>query len=154
MKQDIEAVNLEDDEGRPAGGYVEGVGLRIDWQEGPLVISSCYDDQCGCGAPATWRYSPSLGRSNDIPGQVMAGDEVGYCAEHGPNTPPKREPNGAFVETVIAAAIQRIEHYQGSQFRCRENAIAITKLEEAMLWLNARTQRRTEQGVEGTHSGS
>ncbi len=64
------------------------------------------------------------------------------------------EPNGAFVETVIASVVQRIEHYQGTQFKCRENAIAITKLEEALLWLNSRTQRREAQAVEGTHAGN
>ena len=63
-------------------------------------------------------------------------------------------PNGAFVETVIAAAIQRIEHYQETQFRCRENALAITKLEEALHWLNARTARREADGTEGTHQGA
>ena len=66
----------------------------------------------------------------------------------------RKAPNGAFVEDVIAAALQRIEHYQDSPFRCRENAIAITKLEEALMWLDARTQRRTVAGIEGTHEGS
>lgn len=63
------------------------------------------------------------------------------------------EPNGAFVETVIRAAIQRIEHYQTLQFSCRENALAITKLEEALHWLGARTARREADGTEGTHAG-
>ena len=61
------------------------------------------------------------------------------------------EPNGAFVETVISAALQRIEYYQESKFNCRENAIAITKLEEALLWLNKRTMDREQRKVEGTH---
>lgn len=61
------------------------------------------------------------------------------------------EPNGAFVETVIAAALQRIEYYNASKFRCRENSCAITKLEEALHWLNARTNRREVRGIEGTH---
>lgn len=65
----------------------------------------------------------------------------------------RKEPNGAFVETVIAAALQRIEAYQASKFKCRENALAITKLEEALHWLNARTNRREYQKVEGTHAG-
>lgn len=60
-------------------------------------------------------------------------------------------PNGAFVETVIAAAKQRIEFYQQSKFACRENAIAITKLDEALMWLNKRTQDRETRKVEGTH---
>lgn len=63
------------------------------------------------------------------------------------------EPNGCFVETVIAAAKQRIEWYQDSRFNCRENALAITKLDEALHWLEARTKRREVAGTEGTHEG-
>lgn len=65
----------------------------------------------------------------------------------------RAEPNGAFVEDVIAAALQRIQHYQAGKFSCRENSIAITKIEEALMWLDARTKRRVEQGTEGTHEG-
>ncbi len=68
----------------------------------------------------------------------------------------RQAPNGAFVETVIAAAKQRIEYYQGAdgrgKFSCRENAIAITKLDEALLWLNKRTADREARAVEGTHA--
>jgi len=63
----------------------------------------------------------------------------------------RKEPNGAFVETVIDAARQRIQFYQESKFACRENAIAITKLEEALLWLNKRTADREKRQVEGEH---
>jgi hypothetical protein len=73
------------------------------------------------------------------------------------------EPNGAFVETVIAAVIGRIRFYQtgdvageqegaGGKFACRENALAVTHLEEALHWLNHRTQKREARGVEGTHT--
>lgn len=67
----------------------------------------------------------------------------------------RQEPNGAFVEGVIEAARQRIDFYQkasGGKFACRENALAITKLEEALHWLNARTQAREKRAVEGTHA--
>lgn len=67
----------------------------------------------------------------------------------------RMEPNGAFVETVIAAAKQRIEFYQRvsmGKFACRENALAITKLEEALHWLDHRTQQREARDVEGTHT--
>lgn len=66
----------------------------------------------------------------------------------------RKEPNGAFVETVIDAAKKRIESYQNSKFKCRENALAIAKLEDALHWLNSRTQRREQEGVEGTHEGN
>ena len=58
------------------------------------------------------------------------------------------------METVIAAALQRLEFYQSGKFTCRENALAITKLEEALHWCHARTQRRESQQVEGTHFGN
>ena len=63
----------------------------------------------------------------------------------------RKEPNGAFVEGVIQAALGRLEHYQTSQFKCRENALAITKLEEALHWCQHRTADREARGVEGTH---
>lgn len=64
----------------------------------------------------------------------------------------RREPNGAFVEDVIAAALGRLQHYQASAFKCRENALAITKLEEALHWLDHRTRDRKARGVEGSYA--
>lgn len=63
-------------------------------------------------------------------------------------------PNGAFVETVLDVVRQRIEFYQtanNKKFACRENALAITKIEEAMMWLDSRTKTREARKVEGTH---
>jgi predicted deacetylase len=54
-------------------------------------------------------------------------------------------------EDLIAMVITRLEHFQKSEFACRENALAITKLEEAMLWLRKRTMGREQRGVEGTN---
>ena len=64
----------------------------------------------------------------------------------------RKEPNGAFVEGVIQAALDRLEHYQASKFKCRENALAITKLEEALHWCQHRTAAREARAVEGTHA--
>lgn len=63
----------------------------------------------------------------------------------------RRQPTGAFVETVIQAAADRIRYYQSGEFSCRQNALALTKLEEALHWLNDRTKEREARGVEGTH---
>jgi len=60
--------------------------------------------------------------------------------------------NGAFVEDVIEAARQRIMFFNShAKFRCRENSVAITKLEEALQWLDWRTRERLLQGVENTY---
>ena len=58
--------------------------------------------------------------------------------------------NGCHNEDLIAIVIDRLQSFQESNFACRENAIAITKLEEALLWLGKRTQDRKNRGVEGT----
>ena len=59
--------------------------------------------------------------------------------------------NGLTVEALLAVVIDRMQTYQKSQFSCRENSLAITKLEEAKLWLLSRTLERKQRGVEGTH---
>ena len=58
--------------------------------------------------------------------------------------------NGVFVEDLLYAAKERLEEFQDTPFRCRQNAIAITKIEEALFWLQDRTREREERGVEGT----
>lgn len=57
--------------------------------------------------------------------------------------------NGCQVDTVIEAAKLMLDRLN-SKFPCRENAIAITKLDEALMWLNERTKKRISRGVEGT----
>lgn len=63
----------------------------------------------------------------------------------------RKEPNGAFVETVISAIAQRIAHYQESKFHCIENAIALGHLNAALEVLLERTRSRDDREVEGTH---
>ena len=59
--------------------------------------------------------------------------------------------NGCCNEDLIAMVIDRLESFQNSKFKCRENALALTKLEEALHWLRHRTDARERRGVEGTH---
>lgn len=59
--------------------------------------------------------------------------------------------NGVCNEDLIAMVICRLEHFQKSAYACRDNALAITKLEEALLWLRKRTMGREKRQVEGTH---
>ena len=61
------------------------------------------------------------------------------------------EPNGAFVEDIIAASADRLQHYQDSDFACSENAEALEHLHAALDILDARTRDREAREVEGTH---
>ena len=57
--------------------------------------------------------------------------------------------NGCQVDTLIEAAKLILEGLN-KQFPSRENAVAITKLDEALLWLLKRKIDRQLRGVEGT----
>ena len=87
----------------------------------------------GVGINISWQDGP-LGRGDD-----------------------RMPPNGAFVEGVIEAALQRLQYYQSAslgRFACKENELAILELQGALFQLDRRTQRREAEGVEGTHEGS
>ena len=56
--------------------------------------------------------------------------------------------NGCQVDTLIEAAKVIIEGLN-KNFPCRENAIVITKLDEALHWLEHRKKDRLNRGVEG-----
>jgi hypothetical protein len=60
--------------------------------------------------------------------------------------------NGCHQEDLLAIVIDRLQHFQAGEYACRENALALTKIEEAMHWLNHRTQNRIMRGVEGTNT--
>ena len=84
----------------------------------------------GVGISINWQRGP-LGRDGD-----------------------RLEPNGAFVEGVIEAALRRLQFFQGSKFACSENQAAIEHLEAALGALDTRTHRREQEGTEGTHEGA
>ncbi len=60
--------------------------------------------------------------------------------------------NGLTHEALIAIVVDRMRDFQRGPYSCRENSIALTKLEEAQHWLLARTKGRMVRGVEGTHT--
>lgn len=60
--------------------------------------------------------------------------------------------NGVMGENLIAICIKRLEYFQNSDFATKENAMALTKLQEAMMWLQKRTSDRELREVEGTHN--
>lgn len=59
--------------------------------------------------------------------------------------------NGITQEVLLAIVADRLRSFQAGPYACRENALALTKIEEAMHWLHSRTRARMARGVEGTH---
>ena len=68
--------------------------------------------------------------------------------QHG--TIPENGINGVTNEAVLDLLAMRIRALQ-VRWPCRENALAITHIEEARMWLDERTRVRILQGVEGKH---
>lgn len=56
--------------------------------------------------------------------------------------------NGCQVDTLIHAAKTILEGLN-KNYPCRENAVAITKLDEAITWIQKRNRDRELRGVEG-----
>ena len=59
--------------------------------------------------------------------------------------------NGTTHEAELAILLDRLRSFQAGPYACRENAIALTKGEEMLMWLQRRTIARIKRGVEGTH---
>lgn len=69
--------------------------------------------------------------------------QEGAIKEHGVN--------GVCNEDLIAMVIRRLEGFQDSEFKCKDNEKALEKLQESLMWLRKRTMDREIRGVEGTH---
>lgn len=59
--------------------------------------------------------------------------------------------NGISNEALLAIVEHRLLGFQSGQYSCRENALALTALQESMMWLQKRTRERMARGVEGTN---
>lgn len=92
-----------------------------------------FDESCGYDrSPASERH----GRNCIISFQNGPIAEVGV--------------NGISGEALLAIVEDRLKCFQAGPYACRENAIALTKIQEAMHWLHHRTRERVARGVEGT----
>jgi hypothetical protein len=59
--------------------------------------------------------------------------------------------NGVTQEVLLAIVIDRLRSFQAGPFSCRDNAIALTHCEDALMRLQRRTRERIKRGVEGTN---
>ena len=59
--------------------------------------------------------------------------------------------SGVSNESLLAVVEDRLLGFQSGQYACRDNAIALTHVQSAMMWLQKRTRERMARGVEGTH---
>lgn len=79
----------------------------------------------------------SVGKTLDVPFQI------------GPRTDSNR--NGILDVDLLEIVRDRLKCFQDGEFATRENAIALTHIEEALLWMNKRVEDRAERNVLGTY---
>jgi hypothetical protein len=91
------------------------------------------------GACHAYRITPTRGNASGVLIQFQNGPlaETDY-------------PNGLSQEALLAIVEDRLIGFQKGPFACRETAVALTKIQEAQMWLAKRTREREARGVEGT----
>lgn len=60
--------------------------------------------------------------------------------------------HGVLDTDLLEIVRDRLKGFQSGEFATRENAIALTHIEEALLWLNKRVEDRIERNVLGTYN--
>lgn len=92
------------------------------------------------------RYELANFENPEKPGQVIQFIEKSYDGF----SPMKTVSDGTTNEEMLRVLIDRLRGMNENKMGCRENSIAITKMEEALMWLEKRTADRRARGVEGT----
>jgi len=78
--------------------------------------------------------------------EVTDDNKICFQLQEGPIT--EHGVNGCQIDTMIYACKVIVQKFN-DRFPCRENSLVITKLDEAMLWLMARTEERIQRNAEG-----
>ena len=127
-------------------------GYKVNPANEKLKIT-VWDEPGAGGANHAYGIEGWDGENNPSAGTIpnsAEGDIAVILFQNG--TIPENGVNGITQEALLAVIIDRLRSFQAGKFPCRENAIALTHLEDAMHWLQHRTRDRLERQVEGTHA--
>lgn len=102
-----------------------------------------------CGGNDTVRYANTIHRESGKPLGGWA-NGVGLVLTWQSGSVKEVGRNGIQIEDVIEVLIARLEIFQESTYRCKENGEAIEYLIAALETLQERTRNRIKRGVEGT----
>ena len=78
------------------------------------------------------------------------GIEIKFCKGDKSNPEVFRQ-EGFFTETLLQASKEYLESVNVADMRTRETSAAITKLDEALMWIGKRAEDRKLRGVQGTY---
>lgn len=78
------------------------------------------------------------------------GEEIFFCKGNREDESVHRH-EGFFSETLIETVKQFLQENNVGELATRETSMAITKLDEALMWLQKRSDDRKRRGVQGTY---
>lgn len=100
-------------------------------------------DEPGCGG-ANHEYEIV---TNDVYESATMGK---ITFQHGPRKDLKNSVHGVLDTDLLEIVRDRLKGFQAGEFATRENALALTHIEEALMWMNRRVEDRIERNVLGT----
>lgn len=83
--------------------------------------------------------------------QDGSGIEIVFCKGNKEDENAPRQ-EGLFTETLIQTAKQYLESVNIGEMATRETSMAITKLDEALMWINKRTEDGILRNVQATYN--
>ncbi len=85
----------------------------------------------------------------------VTGDGLSQLATITLQKGPRKDPNsqqGLLDVDLLEIVRHRLQCFQKGEFATRENACALTHIEEALMWMNRRVEDRIERNVLGTYN--
>lgn len=97
---------------------------------------------CGFRLPSYKVTSEGLQDSGSMLVQFCKGDK---------SNPEVFRQEGVLTVSLLQAIIEYSQNVNTGDLACRETSIAITKMEEALMWLQKRSQDRLKRNVQGSY---
>lgn len=112
--------------------------LNMRIQRDDNLNTVVYDDTVGAG---NGRHYYEVERNGETLAKIQF--------QHGARN--EQGSTAGVLETDLLEIVRhRLQCFQDGEYRTRENACALTHIEEALMWMNKRTADRKERGVLGT----
>lgn len=110
-------------------------------------LRAAHPDKFNDSGAMDWQWFESEIRPHKFVYIRHDANSVSFTIQNGPVK--KKGVNGCQVDALIDCARIMLEGLN-RKLPCRETSAAITKLDEALMWLDKRKKDRTARGVEGT----
>lgn len=119
---------------------IKELGMRIQREDNLNVVK--YDDTPG---PGNGRHYYEVERADT--GETLAKIQFQNGARKEEGSTP-----GVLEGDLLEIVRHRLQCFQSGEYATRENALALTAIEEALMWLNKRKEDRKARGVLGTNN--